>query len=354
MLETVSKALDAEITKIAGQLERLEANTSPLQRINGSKRKIDDRKLGLEYLHELKADVDTHLGGGQVSYRRLQELSYFSSRALGMLDISDLNLRDRSFLMIDRYIHGRHGIPIADEYALYRNNAFVVFEGESPVSGFKMVEKQFEEAFFNQSDLELISLPTTEDLGIEPFMRLSSYDVFLMGIAPEPAAADGFVRPGADFWAHDFRHSSSIFGKRKVYECEHRMTAPQTRKLQKQIDVWRADLDQARKQIPDKDVRIAVSFFMFNYHNDRGLPMVPSSYLPEASDTVPRLLHMMLTASKQSPPFGNPKATLDKAYAWLREFYLERLPEEQAILGDFDLSNYRSLRGGEGPSAART
>lgn len=326
----VHAALDQEITKVQATTARLKRD-DPWRLFESFTGKIAEHESGLSYLEELKADVGGHLARGNISYRRTQELGYFAARALGHFDLPDLSLRDRAFLSADRYLMGLYGTRLEAEIADYRAGAFRVFDGPSPVEGFKLVHDTFDTSFFGD-ELGMISLPTTDALGPEVFMRLASYDLFPMGITPEPQAADGFVRPGADFWAHDMRHSSSIFGRRKMYEAEHRLSEPQKRKLQKRIDVWRAELDDARKKLPDKELRYAVGFLMFNYHHDRGYPLVPSSYLPETIDRVPRLLHMMLTVSGQPVGFRKPKQTLDQAWAFLREFWLPKLAEEQAIL----------------------
>jgi hypothetical protein len=94
-------------------------------------------------------------------------------------------------------------------------------------------------------------------------------------------------------------------------------------------------------------MRYAIGFIQFNYHHDRGLPLVPSSYLPEKIDDVPRLLYMMLKASGQQTGFDNPKETMQEAYTWLRNFWMERLPEEKSLLGEDSFDSFRALRGAD-------
>lgn len=265
----------------------------------------------------------------------MQALSYFSARAMGHFDEGDLSFKDRAFLVIDRFLQGHKPTSMADEVKLFQSGHLELFEKDPGVgSGFKRVQKPFVDGFSNQTSLQMISLPTSEPLGTDVFMRLSQYDVFLMGVTQEPVAADGFVRPGSDFYVHDARHNSAMFGKRLVYEAEHRMTEPQIRTLQKQVDVWRSELSAKLDELKDPKLKSAIEFFEFNYHHDRGLPMVPSSYLPEGFDYVPKLLYGMLKLSGQDggAGFDAPNKTLNQAYTFLREFWLARLPQEQAIL----------------------
>jgi hypothetical protein len=355
VLKQMSEGLDAEIALLTKELKDLKAEGQMLPDFLSRKDEMRrDLQLGIDHCKALKAEVSGHADKGELSYRRMQELSYHVSQALGVFDYDDLNLRDRGFLLIDQYLMGVETPNIQELVRRYEANEFTVFQKDPNVEGFKMVQKPFEDAFLNTEEMEMVVLPTMEHLGPAPFMRLSSYDLFLVGVAADPVAADGFVRPGGDFWTHDIRHSSSIFGRRKMYEVEHQMSEPQVRKMQKKIDVWRAELDEARKAIPDKELRYAIGFFMFNYHHDRGYPMVPSSYKMDDVDHVSKLLYMMLKVSDQKIGFENPTKTLKKAYGWLREFWMDKLPEEQAILGAESLGAFVEKNGGKMPTLDET
>ncbi len=326
VLKGFEKDLGAELEKVRSQLERLP---------KGDTAAIAEHELGIHHLQTLKAEVAGHLKGGKIDYERLQELSYFSARAMGHFDEGDLSLKDRAFLVVDRFLQGHKHVTMAEEVKLFESRQMTIFEANPGVgSGFRKVQKPFVDAFANTSELKLISLPTSEPLGTDVFMRLAQYDLFLMGVTQEPVAADGFVRPGSDFYVHDARHNSAIFGKRLAYEAEHRMTEPQIRQLQKQIDVWRAELADKLAEVKDPQLKSAIEFFEFNFHHDRGFPMVPSSYEVKKNDYVPKLLYAMLKASGQDggANFDAPSKTLAKAFDFLRTFWLERLPQEQAIL----------------------
>jgi len=43
-------------------------------------------------------------------------------------------------------------------------------------------------------------------------------------------------------------------------------------------------------------------------------------------------LYLALKLSGQPIGFDNPGETLDKAYSWLQDFWLERLPQEEEVL----------------------
>jgi hypothetical protein len=296
-----------------------------------------ERAKGVAYLKELKADVDGHLSGGEISYRRTQELSYFVSEALGHFDHRRETPMQRAFLVIDRYLDGYTPKSLDQQIDNYHRNAFSVFDTRAArSSGLDEFHDTFDNAFFSTDKLELIALPTMEALNDDIFFRLSAYDLFPTGVAADPIAADGFVRPGGDFRVHDLRHSSDMFGRRRVYEAEHHMTEPQIRKLQKRIDVWRAELLGAVEKIPDPNLRGAAIFQSFNYHHDRGRPMVPSSFLPEKVDYTPKLLAMMQNVAGQDKGFKGQRY-VQESYKWLRQFWLPKLDEERAILGEVEL-----------------
>jgi hypothetical protein len=297
----------------------------------------DQRLKAVGYFRTLKSEIDRHVAGGSISYRRSIELAYYASEALGVLDYPKETRMQRAFLVIDRYLDGYTPKSLETQVDNYKHNTFSVFDTAAPhISGLDAFQKKFDDAFFATDKLEMISLPTMEPLGLDIFFRLSDYNLFPLGVAADPIGADGFVRPGGDFWTHDLRHSSDMFGRRKIFESEHHMTEPQIRKLQKRIDVWRAELLGKLDKISDANLKGAVTFLMFNWHHDRGRPMVPSSFLAPKVDSTPKLLHMMEALSGQDSGFKGMK-TLQPAYDWLRGFWLPKLDEEKALLGDIKL-----------------
>jgi hypothetical protein len=327
-LEGMSKALAEKANELDPLLIRVVPTQDP---------RVEEHIGVAQLLDTMRKDIDGLLAqqakGEPLPYRRVQELSFFAARTIGLLDVPKLNLRDQVFLQIDRYLQGYEKGSLARESQRYHDNDWSLFQKTSPVDGFKAAEPTFERAFFNPDRLEMLALPTIDELGPEPFTRLAPYDMFIFGVTKDPAAADGFVRPGGDFFIHDVRHSSAIFHRREPYEQQHGLNDAQVQKLEKRIDLWKTELDAARAAIPDKQLRWAIGFVMFNYHHDRGFPMVPSSYTSdEATHQVPQLLYMMLKLSNQPVGFDKPKQTLAKAQEWLNAFWAQRLPDEQAIL----------------------
>tara|TARA_R110000868_G_scaffold16687_14_gene74235 strand:- start:1956 stop:3599 length:1644 start_codon:yes stop_codon:yes gene_type:complete len=297
----------------------------------GKQKSIQRYKLALKYLDELEAELDGYIGANFIDYKSIQEVGYFFSRISGVFDTKKLNLRDRIMLSIDRYLQGYKAISVEEEYELYKARNFSVFQKESPVDGFRDAHKSFEEAFFNKDKFELASIPTAEHLGPDIFMKLLPNNIYIQGISLNPAAADGFVRPGGDFWLHDIRHSSAIFKKKIDYENLHGINEERASVMMRKMDRWKVELDEERSKIESKELRYAIGFFMFNFHHDRGFPMVPSSYLKESLDKVPYLLYAMLKVSDQHLGFENPHATLTEAYSWLKKFWRARLEEEQIV-----------------------
>lgn len=330
---------EEEFVKNLEQLKTIDENSlAPLwvkdhfPKFFSKKKMIQDQELGLKYLEEVKVELDSYLGAKSIDYKALQEISFFYSRMAGMFDEKKLNIRDRIMLVIDRHLQGYNKLTIEEEYSLYKERNFRVFHKDSPVAGFIKAQDLFEKDFADQDEFKILSLPTPEHLGPDIFMRLLAHDIYINGISLNPAAADGFVRPSGDFWLHDLRHSSAIYEERLRYMDKYDLSEVQYAQLQKRMDRWKLELDGERKKIEDKELRYAIGFFMFNFHHDRGIPMVPSSYLRKKVDSVPYLLYAMLKVSKQPIGFKKPHKTMTEAYAWLQDFWLKRLNEEMEIV----------------------
>jgi hypothetical protein len=221
---------------------------------------------------------------------------------------------------------------ISQEYDRYKNNDFQLFRKPAGSSGIEMASESYEKGMFDPEKFELASLPVATSLGPGVFMQLLPHDVFLMGITPEPESADGFNRPGGDFYLHDARHASSIFAKRKIYEKTHNLSEPQIAKLETLQSVWKQEMVEEKKKIEDKELSYAIGFLSFNHHHDRGIPQLPSSFLAEDHGGIADKLYLALKLSGQPIGFDNPRETLNKAYSWLQNFWLERLPQEEKVL----------------------
>ncbi len=334
VLKAWTPMIDAEIAKLEGQLAARRP-WAPWRAWS-----VADRQETVAHLKELRTEVQRHLASGKVDYQRLLELGYYVSRAMGRYDMRQLNLRDKAMLVVDRALQGHRTGAIAMERAAFKSGEMTVFDAMSPVAGFRFSMAAFEKAYLNPNKLEMITLPTSEALGTDVFMRLSNHPIFLVGVTQQPIAADGFVRPSADFWLHDVRHNSAIFATHQHYAERHGVTPETARRLSKQIDVWREDLLAAQAQIRDPELAKAVRFFEFNYHHDRGYPLVPSSYThgPENPEKLANLLYRTLKLANQRMEddinvFAAPRSTIHQAYAWLHAFWSARLPQERAVLG---------------------
>lgn len=303
-----------------------------------------DYTTGLKFLKELQSDIQGHVKDDSISYRRLQELASYSATALGHFDDEDLSLRDRSLLLIDRHLLGKESGDIKEEYRRYQENDHKLFRREAGDQGIRWAQDNFVNDFFNKDEMKMVSLPVARSLGPGVFMQLLPHDMFLMGVAPEPEAADGFNRPGGDFFLHDMRHASSIYTKRKIYEKEHNLSDVQKEKLEVMQSVWKSEMNEEKKKIDSKELRYAIGFLGFNHHHDRGIPQLPSSFLAEDHGGVANKLYLALRVSDQPTGFKDPKATIQQAYDWLQNFWLERLPQEEAILAASDPSFAQSLK----------
>jgi hypothetical protein len=301
-----------------------------------AKKKTKDLQTGIQFVSELKNEVDGLASNGKVSYRKLQELSFFGARALGSFHHDDLSTKEKTYLAGDRYLQGYKDVPISEDYRRYKEDDFSLFQGPSPVETFQKMQKPFEDGFFNKDKLEMLVLPTSEALGTDIFMRLLPYPVYFAGITDTPIKADGFDRPGGDFFLHDLRHSTAMFGRSQEYKETHHLDEAQVQKLNKMSDVWSTECSNKVSQLKDKDLAGAIDFFMFNFHHDRGYPILPSSYVNTDSNTVPRLLYGMLKLSDQDPGFQGAFGKLQEAHEWLDKFWQPKLGQEQIVTGETD------------------
>lgn len=320
VLQQVGQAIHKEVAEI-------------LAKPPGDAKEQAERATGVKFLNDIDKEIQERSKSGDLSYRRTQELSYAAACALGHFDMDKISPRDRFFLRIDSYLQSEDRVGIEEEYRRFKDGEFTVFQKPAHrVSGFDKVEKTFENAFFNPDRLEMVSLPTMEPLTLEPFTRLANKDIFLAGVAADPIPADGFVRQGRLFWLHDVRHNSAIFAKKKAYEDALGLSEEQKKKLDRRMDVWNVELTDAARKIKDPDLRSAVENLSFNFHHDRGLPFVPSTFDRKQLRPVTKALRFMWGVSGQNPQFDNPVKTQKQAYKWLTDFWRERREQESEIV----------------------
>jgi len=80
-------------------------------------------------------------------------------------------------------------------------------------------------------------------------MRLMPKSIEIVGVTAQPIMADGFLRPGGDFWMHDVRHSSVKLQKRQRYIERHQLGEAQMRALDAKAEEWANELEQASQAV---------------------------------------------------------------------------------------------------------
>ncbi|MFN8609471.1 MAG: hypothetical protein U0931_18175 [Vulcanimicrobiota bacterium] len=334
--------------KLEGKIQALQAEQAQLKETFflspaalGRGRKIEDRGVGIEFLSALKSECARLTEQGQVSYRKIQEIGHFAAYALGHFDHEKLSLPTRAFLEIDRHIEGHENVSIQEQFRRYQNNEFTVFQAKAGSKGYARVEDRYVRGFSNPEKLELINLPATDELENDIFMRMMNHPIYIAGVTDQPIPADGFVRPGGDFFLHDVRHNSGIFVERMDYIERNQMTPEQVAKMDKRSELWYREFNQAVEQIKDPGLKGAVELVAFNFHHDRGHLMMPSSYLKDGAGPVPRALYAALKVSGQGAAYGVDKGlpNLNKGHEWLQDFFLSRLDQEIQILGKAPVPN---------------
>lgn len=336
-LKKLGPVLDKEIAEVKAELERLDDGQFAFPAwMTGKGAELEDHQVALDFLNDLKKESAEHVEKGTVSYRRLQELGHFASHALGHFDHGKLPLGQKLFLEVDRRIEGHQEVSIKKQYDLFKENKFTVFQKTPSSKGYARVEKRYVDGFQNKEKLELLNLPCLEELENDIFDRMMNHQIYIAGVTGDPIPADGFVRPGGDFWLHDVRHNSGIFVERQEYFERNGMDEAQIAKLDKRGEVWYRDLKEEMARIDDKALRGACELVSFNFHHDRGHLMVPSNYLKDGAGIVPRALYAALRISGQGQAYGvgvEKLPNLDVAHKWLQNFWLERLDQEKEILG---------------------
>ncbi len=313
----------------------LDKKIEELTGFRGSRIGDAERMVGLQYLKDLKAESDAILKEGAVGYRKLIEFSYFYSRAIGHFDTRFYRPSQRLFLKVDRVIEGYGQLSIEEEYTLYRLRKFEVFQLKSASTGFNLSSKPFETAFLNKSELKQVWVPTNAVLERDIFMRMMFKDIHFVGVTYDPIMADGFLRPGGDFWMHDLRHEAAKYFEKWRYIAEKNLSEEQVSSIDAKVDQWALDLSAAMSKVQDHDLQEAVELIAFSYHHDRGFPLIPSVYLNRRRDGFEHALYMMMKVSGQGVAFEMPIYNLERAHAWLTKFWTNRLPQEKEILDRF-------------------
>jgi hypothetical protein len=95
----------------------------------------------------------------------------------------------------------------------------------------------------------------------------------------------------------------------------------------------RAQSALANVKVSDPELYEAIEFMNFNYHHDRGVPQLPSSFIDNALSRtdIALQLYVGLRISQQPVHFKNPVKNLARAEKFLRAFWAVRLEEEKTL-----------------------
>jgi hypothetical protein len=200
-----------------------------------------ERREANGYLRILRSEVKNRLNNG-ITYRRMVELNYFVSLALGHFQAREYNLRDKAMHVFDNALLSSPQLTIAEQRHRYETREFHALEGLSFDKDLKQHHEPFLRDIFHADEMKMVILPTMEYLELEPLMRLMPTNVFLVGVTGTPIPSDAAVRTSGDFWNHDLRHSSSTYTKLLWYAQRHEMSGEKMRVLRGLAARWMNEL----------------------------------------------------------------------------------------------------------------
>jgi hypothetical protein len=328
-LRWMQKSIPAKIAKI-----------EIIQRQMSSERSAQSQSYTtvLHYLTDLQNEINGYLAHDnvKVDYQSFFEVSYFFSRAIGLLDTTLFPAHVRWYLQIDRSLDGFKEYSPAQEYDFYRRREVNVFTEKSTTAGFVASEESFLKAMWNPERLDMVMVPTQVSFSRDIFLRMMPFGIHFFGLTDEPVLSEGFLRPGGDFFVHDARHESTRIYKWNNYVEKHHLSKLQIQALKLKMDQWQNNLNEQLKLIPDDNLRGAVMFLLFSNHHDRGIPLTPSAYLRDKIEMIPLALYTMMKIGGQKTDFKWGYSYLPKAHEWLKNYWRPLLPEEIALIGNSD------------------
>lgn len=336
LVRDIDKYLEVKIDSVTKELAEFQAqrasrhSLSRLVRSKFDNKKQKNLETYIEYLKALRGESQEILEAGSVSYERIVEFSYFYNRAAGRFDTNKYPIKDRLLLITDRLLEGYKPLSIAEEYQLYKNRDFGVFQMKSAYKGYRDAEKIFAQDFKAQDDLKQLWIPTNAALGNSVLMRLMNTKIHLVGVTDAPIWADGYNRPAGDFWMHDVRHESFKYYEAQNYIEKNQLTDAQFERMKQKMDDWLVELNTETAKIEDVNLKKAVALTTFNFHHDAGFPLIPTMFLTKKNTT--KNLYTMYVVSGHGTYFDNPWKNLDRADAWLKDFWSKRVEQENEAL----------------------
>ena len=101
----------------------------------------------------------------------------------------------------------------------------------------------------------------------------------------------------------------------------------------------RAQVDSELEKMEDRNLVAAILYYSFNQHHDGGYHLTPSNYLTNNAYHAPFILYAQLKLAGQASHGLNSIKDIARARRWVEEFWLERLPKEEALLKKFKEQN---------------
>jgi hypothetical protein len=290
-------------------------------------------KIALQYYKDLQKESEVALERGSVSYKQTLEFTLYFSRLIGHFDTDKMDPLTRLYLnQIDRGLEGFKPLPIQAEYEIFKKREFFLFQMNSNQDGFTFAQGPMEKILYNSGELKGVIVPETIPIERDILYRMLMKNVSLVGLTADPILADGFLRPGGDFWNHDLRHESVKYFEQIKYANKVGLTEDQYSRLIQLQEKWYYEWTQALAAIKDPDLKEAVDLSAFNFFHDRGKPFTPITWLQRDDMKVYTGLLLMLKISGQGIGFHNVLLNYKKADAWLDSFWQARLSQEEDYL----------------------
>lgn len=299
-----------------------------------------------EYLRAILKELDDISAAGKVNYDQMLELSLYFSRATGYFDRYNLGYRFKFFATSEDKLQGYHDLPIEEEFKLYKNREFFLFQKDSANKSTRVGAHILEESFAKQDELESVLIPTPLSLNLDVFYHLQPHYLYPLGVTDVPVGADGVMRQSGLFYAHDMGHSGIMLSAMKPYF--EGIPVAKVPAVKKKMERWYEEYLKALNAVEDKQLRHAIRHLAFNIHHERGYPLAPSTYaIVERPPLTSYVLFYLFDRSEQTPGMGRFSfMKIPKAWKWLNDFWAARKAEEAEFFGGSEeaLQEYKGRR----------